>query len=193
MTTPSLLNLLALILIVARTIYWYITEWQAHKLKPKTHNFTATEIIKRGVTTVVFILVLVQLLGLDIWPWSNNLVLQLTGFSAILVATLIGVVARHNIGANWSHAAEYQIKKGHQLVDTGVYRYIRHPIYSSITLSILGTELLVGSQLFFVFMVALPLVSYLQAKQEEALLLKTFGQSYKKYMHKTKMFVPYLV
>lgn len=193
MTTPSTLNLLALIVIVARTIYWYITEWQAHKLKPKTHNFTLTELIKRGITTLISLLILAQLLGLSIWSFPHNLTWQLIGFSAILVATLIGVVARHNIGANWSHAAEYQIKKGHQLVDTGVYRYIRHPIYSSITLSILGTELLVGSQLFFVFMVALPLVSYLQAKKEEALLLKTFGQSYKKYMHKTKMFVPYLV
>jgi len=78
------------------------------------------------------------------------------------------------------------------LVTRGAYRYIRHPMYSSLLWlatgaflkqpSMTGTALLVGTVAFLLA----------TARVEEAENLQRFGQDYAVYMEKTKMFVPFL-
>ena len=62
------------------------------------------------------------------------------------VITLLGVLfaiwARFTIGKEWS--AEVQIKEGHQLIRTGPYAHIRHPIYTGILLALCGTAIAIG-------------------------------------------------
>lgn len=84
------------------------------------------------------------------------------------------------------------LEKTTRLVTSGVYRYIRHPLYSSLLLlnwgaffkdiSLLG-ELLAILATFFLI---------LTAKADEAECIQTFGADYQEYMKTTKMFIPYL-
>jgi protein-S-isoprenylcysteine O-methyltransferase Ste14 len=83
-------------------------------------------------------------------------------------------------------------EKTTRLVTSGVYRYIRHPLYSSLLLlnwgvffkdiSLLG-ELLAILATFFLI---------LTAKADEAECIQTFGADYQEYMKRTKMFIPYV-
>ena len=83
-------------------------------------------------------------------------------------------------------------EKTTQLVTSGVYKYIRHPLYSSLFLltwgmffklpSITGGTLTAVATLFLV----------LTAKADEAECIQFFGPAYNDYMKKTKMFIPYL-
>ncbi len=187
-----IIKLFVLLLIVVRIIYWSITEIQAHKLKPKIHTTTQLELIKRLVVAAVGGFTLLQLMGVSYWAYDNSDLGQVWGLMLVLVSVVASIYARREIGHNWSHAAEYQIKKDHQLVKTGIYRYIRHPIYTTLILSVVGTELVVGSYLVVVFSIALPVIAYIQARREEALLIQKFGQKYIDYMKKTKMFVPFM-
>jgi protein-S-isoprenylcysteine O-methyltransferase Ste14 len=79
------------------------------------------------------------------------------------------------------------------LVKTGIYRYIRHPLYSSLFL--LGTGIMfknTGSLQLAVGAVNLVAV-YLTSRIEEKEMIARFGDQYKDYMKETKMFIPWII
>ena len=169
----------ALLLMLTSFVYWQISGRMADKEKPKLKSKTLLQRIKSFIVFLWEILIGIQLLGMSILPFPNLFFIKLVGFLSI-------------IGSNWTHAAEYQIKKNHELVTTGIYSYIRHPIYTGFFLMIVGAELIVGSYLFFLFFVGLIFIHLFQARKEEKILLEKFGMRYRIYMKKTKMFIPYL-
>lgn len=82
-------------------------------------------------------------------------------------------------------------KEDHVLVDTGPYRYIRHPIYLAYLLNYLGGGLLAGNWVLTV----VPIVAYsvlvaLRVGQEERVMTAHFGEPYRTYMSKTGRFLP---
>jgi len=91
----------------------------------------------------------------------------------------ISVCARRHIGQFWS--ARVTLKKGHQLIQSGPYAQVRHPIYSGIALAMIGTALFVGEwralQGAAIFIVG----HWQKARREEALLESKFGPAYEEY------------
>jgi protein-S-isoprenylcysteine O-methyltransferase Ste14 len=179
-----------LILIIARAIYWFATSRQAQRAKPKQRRRTPDTIIIWASSLLVEILLITQLLGLNFLPFPAPASLQFLGFIAIIVGFTVCISARRTLGANWAHAAEYQIKPGHELVTTGVYRFIRHPIYAGLALAALGTELLVGSLLVIPLALVLVIFAQFQAAREETLLTQQFGQAYHHYTRHTHRYIP---
>ena len=97
-----------------------------------------------------------------------------------------------DLGRNWSISLE--IRERHALVTTGVYRRIRHPMYSSFFLLgiaqgfllpnwFAGTAGLVGAGVLFAFRV----------RREEQLMLGQFGEEYHAYMTTSKRLVPWII
>lgn len=84
-------------------------------------------------------------------------------------------------------------EKTSKLVTTGVYRYIRHPLYSSLLLFAWGLFFKSPMWSSFLLVLAATLLLIATAKADEAECLRFFGQSYREYMNRTKMFVPFLV
>lgn len=72
------------------------------------------------------------------------------------------------------------------LVSRGVYRYVRHPIYIGITLTLFGLLFACGSVfgMVYLFVVVIPL-NIFRIRREEAALLGKFGDSYRDYQRKT--------
>ena len=85
------------------------------------------------------------------------------------------------------------IRSGHEIVEKGPYRLIRHPSYSGYLLVLAGMGIayeswaafwipLVGGMLFFV----------IRVRAEEKMLVEHFGDNYRQYMKRTKRFIPYV-
>jgi len=72
----------------------------------------------------------------------TNPVFIVTGLLLCGLGLALAVWARANLGRNWG--VPMSVKEGAELVATGPYRYIRHPIYSGILLGILGSTLVAG-------------------------------------------------
>jgi protein-S-isoprenylcysteine O-methyltransferase Ste14 len=75
---------------------------------------------------------------------------------------------------------------GERLVTRGVYRYLRHPVYLGIDMTLFGLFLAVGStygMIYFV-VVVVPL-NIIRSRFEEKALLKKFGDSYEAYRQQT--------
>ena len=97
-----------------------------------------------------------------------------------------------DLGRNWS--LTLKVRENHVLVNTGVYRHVRHPMYSSFFLLALsqmlllpnwlaGTSGLIGVGFLFGFRVL----------REEAMMLEYFGDEYRSYMARTKRIIPWIV
>ena len=108
--------------------------------------------------------------------------------------TALGVAfalaARFFLGKNWS--GWVTVKKGHQLIRSGPYAVVRHPIYSGVLLGILGTAIVVGEVRGLVAMAFAALGLGLKSFQEERFMEEEFGSEYRDYTRRVKAMIPLL-
>ncbi len=115
--------------------------------------------------------------------------IQLTGM-ALVVAGMFGAWWAVASLGEFNEPRWLPLKQGHAVVKTGAYRYIRHPLYASRTLLYLGLFLFFENLLFLLIFLSSGLLVYFQAKSEENLLVKVFGEEYKSYQEASGMFFP---
>ena len=107
------------------------------------------------------------------------------------VGALFGLYTiRHNKPGNFNITPE--IKKDALLITTGAYQYIRHPMYFSVLVMMLGVVLSKPSMLSFFVYALLVVTLSLKAKKEE-MLWKQRSSEYKNYMQNTKRIIPFLL
>jgi protein-S-isoprenylcysteine O-methyltransferase len=83
------------------------------------------------------------------------------------------------------------IASDHRLIDTGPYRYLRHPSYSGALLAFLGLGLCLGNWVsILLLLVPIFLVFLRRMHVEEAALLQGLGEPYRDYMRRTKRLIP---
>jgi len=111
-------------------------------------------------------------------------------FGVFLAAAGIGVAfwARWHLGTNWSGAVT--LKEGHELIRTGPYRSIRHPIYTGILLALLGTAISFGEVRALLAVAIAWLSFYIKARREESFLIREFGSGFAEHKQRTGMFLP---
>lgn len=109
--------------------------------------------------------------------------------SLLAVLGLLGAIwARINLGRNWSGYVTY--KEDQTLVTTGPYKYVRHPIYTSMILMFIGTILYYGSLFISIFLIILGITFILRTRKEEEIMIRLFGEKYTDYMKRTKRLIP---
>lgn len=89
-------------------------------------------------------------------------------------------------------AALVGIEKTTELVTTGIYRYIRHPFYSSLLFLAWGVLLKQVSWIGTILASLTTILLIITAKKEEIENIQYFGDQYRAYMKNTKMFVPFI-
>lgn len=118
-------------------------------------------------------------------------VLPYAGLLVTLGGLLVAFWARLHLGRHWSD--RIQLTPDHQLIRTGPYRCLRHPIYSGVLAAVAGTALAIGewrAALAF----ALLLSSYsIKARREEHILAERFGREFEEHRRRTGFLLPPLV
>src|SRR5919199_2283955 len=108
--------------------------------------------------------------------------------AVIIVLTVTGlvvaIVSRRTLAGNWSRAVAF--KEGHELITSGLYAYVRHPIYTGILLMILGTVLLVGTLSAGIGFLIIVAALWFKLRAEEELLTDHFPREYPAYKNRTK-------
>ncbi len=79
-----------------------------------------------------------------------------------------------------------------KLVTSGIYKYIRHPLYSSLLLLAWGVFFKAPTQTGITLALLATLFLNTTAKADEAECIQTFGADYQEYMKQSKMFIPYV-
>lgn len=187
------LRIAAVILLVVWQGIWVVTEQVAKKKKSRTKKITLSSRLYRAAITVAGIFGILQMFDVvNFWTFQPTAQLHLVGAILLALGFLVSLSARISLGANWAHGAEYQIVKKQELVTSGIYKYVRHPIYAGLFLALVGVEILAHSYLVIPAGVLFVIGAYKQSKKEEDLLTKHFGSKYTNYVKKSKMFIPFL-
>jgi protein-S-isoprenylcysteine O-methyltransferase Ste14 len=110
------------------------------------------------------------------------------GVAGTWVGIGLAIWARYHLAEYWS--ARITIKEGHQLIRTGPYRRLRHPIYTGLILATTGSALVIDHWRC-VLGVCLITVGYcFKAKREEAMLEKQFGEAFREHRKRTGFLFP---
>ncbi|HJT71852.1 MAG TPA: isoprenylcysteine carboxylmethyltransferase family protein [Terriglobales bacterium] len=96
--------------------------------------------------------------------------------------------ARFYIGQNWSSAVT--IKVGHELIRSGPYHWVRHPIYSGILLALFGMALARGKVVGLIAIFFFWLGFRIKSGIEEQFMRRTFGEEYIQYSRSTGALIP---
>lgn len=99
------------------------------------------------------------------------------------------VWARQRLGRNWSQTVA--IKKGHELVTSGPYRYVRHPMYAGGLVASIGSAIVCGGAFVFLLIVLAPLFLW-RVGAEDKLMAKLFPGDYPNYKQRTKALIPFV-
>ena len=94
-----------------------------------------------------------------------------------------------DLGTNWSVTLE--VRESHQLVTTGIYERVRHPMYAALLLYAAGQSLLLPNWIAGpFFLVSIVLLVALRLGPEEQIMVDRFGDRYENYSARTKRLVP---
>ncbi|MCJ0825730.1 isoprenylcysteine carboxylmethyltransferase family protein [Luteimonas sp. 50] len=117
--------------------------------------------------------------------------LRALGCLLALVGIAFAVRARQVLGENWSVAV--QLKRGHELIERGPYRWVRHPIYTGLLLAFLGTAVLIGELRGLLALAIVAASFWFKLRLEERWLGEQFGPAYADYKTRVKALVPGLL
>ena len=121
--------------------------------------------------------------------WRAGLFSFWLGAFIAVAGLLFAVWAREHLGRNWSHAVT--IKQDHELVTSGPYAVVRHPIYTGILAGFLGLAIALSQVRGFVVLVLFFVVFWAKLRIEEQWMRSQFGETYANYVQRTAALVPY--
>ena len=114
--------------------------------------------------------------------------LEWFGIALTAAGAAIAIWARCVLGANWSGIVS--LKDGHELIRSGPYAYVRHPIYTGLLLAATGTACVVDEWRGVPALVLVVLGLALKARREEQFLTAEFGEAYVWYCQSTGSLLP---
>jgi protein-S-isoprenylcysteine O-methyltransferase Ste14 len=141
------------------------------------------------VGIILVILLLVRDKALKGHATIHNPWLQGIGLALFLLGLALAIWARVYLGRNWGMPMSQ--KADPELVTTGPYSRVRHPIYSGIILAMIGTTIAVDVY-WLVAVVLLGAYFVYSAVMEERFMADRFPDSYPEYKRSTKMLVPFI-
>jgi len=122
---------------------------------------------------------------------SKNFLSSIPSVSIFIIGLLFGLLAiNHNKLGNFN--IQPKLKEGSKLITSGIYAYIRHPMYTSVNIMMLAFFISTPSFLEGFLFIALIFVLMLKAKREESLWLE-HDEAYRYYKESTKLFIPYIL
>ena len=171
--------------------YWGIT-WLRVK-RTVARERSADRLLTLVVVVIAFNLLFAQwtrigFLRLRFVPQQGQL--SWFGIGLTWLGATVAVWARYCIGEFWS--ARVTLKEGHQLIRSGPYAFVRHPIYTGILLATIGTAVVVGEWRGIGAVVLLLAAHSGKALREESLLTREFGEEYANYRRTTGFLFPRL-
>jgi protein-S-isoprenylcysteine O-methyltransferase Ste14 len=173
---------------IAFSVYWGIASRNAAPTQKSESS--ASTVFHQSVLAIALVLLVLPVPGLMARFVPATILVTATGAGIQVGFLFLAVWARRHLGRNWS--AEVRIAVDHQLVRTGPYRHLRHPIYTAMLGMFLGTAISIGQLHSLVALFILAVTYWRKTRLEEGILLKTFGSDYESYRQDTWALVPLL-
>ena len=174
--------------IAACLVYWVISARLVKQTREKAGGIGSYGHLILIAAAIIMMNLKIYPLTINLIPFSSFIGILSIAFS--ISGLIIAITARRSLAGNWSVSVTF--KKDHELIQSGVYKYMRHPIYSGILLMLIGTVLGVGTLGVTVGFIIIFIAFWLKLRQEEELMIKHFRDEYLQYKKRTKALIPFL-
>jgi protein-S-isoprenylcysteine O-methyltransferase Ste14 len=166
--------------------YWLVMATTAKAGRSRWAQFAGVRV---GIIVIIVLLTRLRVFKIHEAATSNPWLLG-TGLAIFVLGLALAVWARVYLGRNWGMPMSQ--KADPELVTTGPYERIRHPIYSGIILGMVGTAIAV-SPYWLIVVAILGVYFVVSAVIEERTMVKLFPAAYPPYKRATKMLIPYVL
>jgi len=131
-------------------------------------------------------------LGFFAGPWGLDVrILSVVADLLAVTGAALVIWSQRTLGSQWSISA--RLLADHQLITTGPYRYVRHPIYSAMMLLMIAVGLtLTIPWVLFAAVVLYLLGTLVRIRSEETLMREAFGSEYERYRRSVPALFPLL-
>lgn len=171
---------------LAFTIYWGTAAKK--KAATKSSESARSRQWHELVLNIALLLLFIPVPGLNAHYLPTKMTFPVLGLAVQCAFFVLAVWSRRILGLNWSGAVS--IKTEHQLVRSGPYGWIRHPIYTAMFGMFIGTALVCG-QIHALVGVVLLIAAYMRKiRMEERMLREHFGVEYEAYRRESWALVP---
>lgn len=180
-------NWIILVFWLAFMLYWLVSALNTKK-DIKTGDWSRDAGIRILLTIAVIILLQVT----SYWRYLGyhfGTGVEVLGIILCAAGIAFAIWARVHLGKNWSGTPS--MKEGHELITSGPYRFVRHPIYTGMLFAILGSALVAGVVWLAVFVVVTANFLY-RIPVEERYMMQLFPDQYPEYKKRTKALVPWV-
>ena len=173
-------------------LYWQIKAANTkttQRLEPAASRILRVFIFLIAIALLLTTRIPLPWLYLQLWPagfWPFWL-----GAAVTITGLLFAVWAREHLGSNWSRSVT--IKQDHELISTGPYAVVRHPIYTGILTGFLGMAIAISEVRGFIALALFFLALWIKLRMEEQWMRSQFGETYATYARQTAALVPYLL
>ena len=171
-------------------LYWVLTAFSAKRTVERGSFFGYRLVTGAGVLVVVIAGRLLHDSSAT-QLWRSSLPVALLSDLIVLAGAAVMVWARLTLGRNWS--AEVSLKQDHELIESGPYAHVRHPIYSGLLLMCLGTAIFYGRALGFGLLLALAAGLWWKARGEEQMMSRHFPDAYADYSSRVHAIIPHVL
>jgi len=185
---------MALPLSIALPWIIFLLYWLVSALKTKRSASTESDASRYGVMILLlagYFLLFRSEIGIG-WLGQRfvptTAALMRVGAAAVWVGLAVAVWARYHLGQYWS--SRVTIKEDHQLIRTGPYARLRHPIYTGLSLMAAGTALAIDRWQCLLGGGLIVLAFCLKARKEEAMLAGQFGEAFRDHRRRTGFLLP---
>ena len=166
-------------------VVWAISSLRVKRTKVRESRW----MVLPRLAAVIVIFLCVRRPELRMSPLPHN---EITGAVAVAVCAAgiaLAFAARYHLGANWSPIPA--VKENHELVTSGPYRMIRHPIYSGMILAFVGTSFITAPAFWLAFAI-LSVTFVARCRTEEKMMEAEFPETYEAYEKTTWALIPYV-
>jgi protein-S-isoprenylcysteine O-methyltransferase Ste14 len=188
---PDALRLMLLLGLVVHKGVWEVLKRAHGGRMSRAHVEPVVRVVKSAKLAVLAFLI-VQTICLEILPIAREPGrLRSLGGALFMIGLAVAIIARVQLGQNWMDLEDARVLPEQSLVQHGLYRYVRHPIYTGDLLLLAGLELALNSWL----VLAVGLMAVIVVRQslvEEAMLARRMP-GYPMYCARTKRFIPFVV
>lgn len=177
---------------IAYCVYWWIKSLDV-KVSKQTESMPSRLIRAIAILSAIALLAIqnIPLGPLDRRMTSYTKACFWTGFVLAASGLLFSVWARLHLGSNWSRAVT--IKQDHELITSGPYAFVRHPIYTGLLTGLIGSALALDKWRGIVAIALVFLVLWYKLRLEEKWMHSQFGEAYDAYAKQVAVLFPYLL
>lgn len=189
MTIRDVFRFLLLLPWVIFLIYWIIGAFNTRPTREEESLVSRYLVVV--VEVVAYLLVFshateIGLLGQRFIP--RTLIGALLGVLLTWLGLGLAIWARYHLAEYWS--ARVTIKEDHQLIRTGPYAHLRHPIYSGLILATIGTALVIGKWRCVMGLLLAVIGYFIKARKEEEMLAQQFGDAFREHQKHAGFLLP---